>query len=82
MSAPDYEQIRQLIDSSLSALGIPNATWSCVKAESYSKARNPSLPPSDVLAVWLADQNVIELYNENGKLLKTIGIEQEATAAA
>lgn len=82
MCTPDYQHLRRLIDSNLSELGIPDATWSCVKAESLTKARDASLPRSDVLAVWRADQNLIELYNENGDLLKTIGIAQEETVAA
>ena len=78
MNTPDYQHLRQLIDSSLFELGIPDANWSCVKAESLGEARNASLPQSDVLAVWLADQEVIELYSENGDLLTTIRLGQEA----
>lgn len=78
MSIPDYQHLRRLIDSNLSELGIPDANWSCVKAESLCEAQNASLPHSDVLAVWRADQNLIELYNaENGDLLKTISLGQE-----
>jgi hypothetical protein len=79
MSTPDYQHLRRLIDSHLSRLGIPDADWSCVKAESLYEARNAALPRSDVLAVWRVSQELIELYSENGDLLKIINLGPEET---
>ncbi len=82
MTSPDVERLRQLIENTLSELGLPDADWSCIKAKADGNSRpGRELPPSEILAVWLTDQNVIQLRGENGSLLKTIGLEQEEVAA-
>ena len=79
MNIQDIEHLRQLIENTLSELGMPNANWSCVKAESFGQDRHdPQLPPSEVLAVWLSDRNEVEFHAEDGSLLKTISLGQEA----
>jgi hypothetical protein len=80
MSTPDFKHLRQLIETSLSDLGMSDANWSCIKVELLNQSRHrPQLPPSQVVAVWYSDRNEIELRSENGSLLKTIGIGQQAT---
>jgi hypothetical protein len=80
MSTPDIEHLRQLIENTLSELGIPGADWSCVRAKSLEQGRFDSrLPQSEVLAVWLADRNELQFHSENGSLLKTVNIGQQAS---
>ena len=79
MDIQDIEQLRQLIENTLTELGMPDANWSCVKAESLGQdRRDPKLPFSEVLVVWLTDRNEIEFHAENRSLLKTVGLGQEA----
>ena len=58
-------------------LGIPDAQWSCVKATSFGHAPDTKLSQDEILAVWLADRNVIEFHGENGDLLKTVSLSQQ-----
>jgi len=74
MSISEIEHLRQRIGSTLAELGMPDALWSCRKATSLDHT-----PQSDkgILVVWLTDRNVLEFHDENGSLLKTVGLDEE-----
>jgi hypothetical protein len=73
MNTPHPEHLRQLIENTLSELGMPDADWSCVKANpSGQGCRDTRRTPSEILAVWLADRNEIEFRGTNGSLLTTV----------
>jgi hypothetical protein len=73
----DIEHLRHLIEETLLELGIPNAQWSCVKATSFGQEPKTEVSQDGILAVWLADRNVIEFHGENGDLLKTVSLSQQ-----
>lgn len=74
MSISEIEHLRQRIESTLAELGMSDSLWSCIKATSLDHT-----PESDkgVLVVWLTDRSVLEFYDENGGLLKMVGLDQE-----
>ena len=78
MSISDIEHLRQRIESILAELGRSDALWSCVKATSLD---HNSEAHEGILVVWLTDRNVIEFYDENGILLKTVSLDQEDTGS-
>jgi hypothetical protein len=75
MSTSDLQHLRQRIESILAELGMPDALWSCVKATSFE--RDGERPHSGILVVWLTDRDVFEVYDENGRLLTTVSLDQE-----
>jgi hypothetical protein len=81
MSSTSIEHLRQLIEDTLCELGLPDADWSCVKAKDGQSRLGTRTPPSQILAVWLTDQNVLQFHGENGHLLTTVGLEKEGVAA-
>jgi len=72
----DIEHLRHLIEKTLVELRLPDAQWSCVKANSLSQAPDAATPHNGVLAVWLTDRNILEFYGENGNLLKAVSLGQ------
>jgi hypothetical protein len=83
MRTPDIDHLRQLIEDTLSELGIPNADWSCVRGPSVEQGRcGARVPRSEVLAIWLADCNQLEFRGENGSLLKTVSLENAELVGA
>jgi hypothetical protein len=50
------------------------ALWSCVKVTSLDHAPEAH---KGILVVWLTDRNVLEFHEENGSLLKTVGLDEE-----
>jgi hypothetical protein len=75
MSVSRLERLRQRIESVLAELGMPDAPWSCVQADSFDCKSDE--PHQGILVVWLTDQNVIEFYDENGGLFETVSLDGE-----
>jgi hypothetical protein len=73
----DIEDLRDLIEKTLSDLGIPDAHWSCVKATSFGQAPHTRVPHNGILAVWLTNRNAIEFRGEHGELLTTVTLSQQ-----
>jgi hypothetical protein len=77
MNVLNIERLPQLIENTLTELGMPGANWSCVK--SLGSGRHPVLVPQDgVLVVWLTDREVAEFYGEGGVLLRSVDLRQGA----
>jgi hypothetical protein len=76
MSTVDVDHLRQVIENTLSDLGMPNAHWSCVTEVPGEEGRdNPQWPRRGVLAVLLHDRSAIEFRGETGDLLATVGLD-------
>jgi hypothetical protein len=75
MSVSRLEQLRERIESVLDELGMSDAPWACVQAVSFE--RKAEAPHQAVLVVWLTDQNVLEFYDENCGLFKTVSLDNE-----
>jgi hypothetical protein len=73
----DIDHLRRLIEKTLLELGMPDAHWSCVKTTSLDQTPHAKAARDGVLAVWLADRNILEFRAENGELLKTVSLGKE-----
>ena len=78
MSIPDIDNLRELIENTLSSLGMPDAEWSCMDERTFCRSRRGGkLPPWEVLALWLEDRNEIEFLGKDEKLLTTVRLDPE-----
>jgi len=71
------DHIRQCVLATLSDLGIPDADWTLVKGRRLPRDRAyavRSYPVKGIRAVWMADENLIEFYTEDGRLLKKVEV--------
>ena len=74
------DHIRQCVLTTLSDLGIPDADWSLVIGRRLPRDRAcavRSYPVKGIRAVWMADENLIEFYAEDGRLLKNVEVGKE-----
>jgi hypothetical protein len=74
MNISEIEHLRQRIEDTLAALGMPDSLWSCIKATSLDHAPEAH---KGILVVWLTDRNALEFHDKNGDLLKTVNLDQE-----
>lgn len=77
MSHLDIRHFQQLIERTLAQLDVPDANWAFVKAMSFDQPARPDAAHDGILVVWRADQRVMDFYDENGGLLKTVRLDQE-----
>ena len=77
MNIPDIEHLRQLIETTLSDLGLAGTNWSCVTALTQGR-HHPEVSRNGILVVWLPDRHSLEFYADNGGLLRCVSLPQEA----
>ncbi|MHB1037118.1 MAG: hypothetical protein ACYC35_20760 [Pirellulales bacterium] len=73
------EAIRQVVVSTLSELGMPEADWSLVNETILLRDRHLAgrrFEWQGVRVVWLAEQGIVKFYGETGELLKSVVLDQ------
>jgi hypothetical protein len=76
MNTAEIQQLRQVIQRTLSELGMSDRDWCCVAARNPRRDQT-GLPPAGVLAVWSRDENVLEFYAEDGRQLTTVHLARQ-----
>jgi hypothetical protein len=77
-SAAQIERIRELVVATLADLGMADDNWSLVTETIMLHDRNYAgrkFGLEGVRAVWLADENVVKFYDDDGKLLTMVAIQ-------
>jgi hypothetical protein len=77
MNCAQVESIRKLVQATLAELGMPDANWSLVNETILVRDRHFAgrrFGFAGIRAVWLADQGIVEFYDENDDLLRVVTV--------
>jgi hypothetical protein len=81
MSDTQSDQILQIALSAFSSFGATEPIIETILLrDRYYVGRKFSV--GDYKAVWLAEKNVVEVFDQEGQLLKTINVDQKMEKAA